>query len=130
MKLTHEQVEKLVNFWSEKIRSPVFNGLSNEERKDPQNDAYQMGEDLARSFVQFISDEQLEVFKKTLTNELQDLEQWQVALWVDYHPTELLVKVAEQSGIPLTNFPWKTHTSINVDGEIKVQCQGLKAFIL
>ena len=109
MKITDEQVEKAVNWWSKVINKPKFDGLSKSERRDPRNKDYQMAELLASALVEEINDEQIEIFKKELTEELKkdDYNPYH-GLHVDYHPDPALMDAAEKAGISTNNFPWKT----------------------
>jgi len=120
-KLTDEQIEKIVNWWAEKVRAPKFNGLTEQERKDPRNDAYQLSEMMASALVKPISGSQLNEFKKVLAEKIRDLDWYDINLAVDYDPTRILADAAEQAGIPKTNFPWKTTMFFDMNGKIKTR---------
>lgn len=120
--LTNEQIEKAVEWWANAILSPVFDGLSKEERQDPKNEGYQMAEMLATVAHKEPTSEQLETFKVALRNNLEDDEynqRW--GLHVDYGPCGELGNAAETAGIPIGSlFPWKTSMYFFEDGRVGV----------
>lgn len=120
-KLTEEQIEKAAEWWADRVCAPTFSGLSDEERKDPVNKAYQMAEVMTAMSVESITDDKRAGFIAALKEELRgsDYNSWQ-GLGVDYGPDRYLVKAAEKAGIPGGNFPWKTHMSFSEDGKVKV----------
>lgn len=118
-KLTEEQVEKAAEWWADRVCAPVFDGLSDEERKDSVNDTYQIVEFLASTFVESVDNDQRRRFVVALKEELQDPEYnpwW--GLGVDYHPDRYLASAAEKAGISDHNFPWKTHLGFTEDGKV------------
>ena len=118
-KLTDEQIEKAVEWWADQVCAPEFDGLSDGERRDPSNAAYQMAEIMASMSVKPIDKDQRQHFKDALAEGLQDPNfNPFCGLGVDYHPDRTLAAAAEKAGIPLTNFPWKTHMSFSEDGSV------------
>lgn len=118
--LTEEQIEKAAEWWADKVCKPVFSGLSEAERQDPVNNAYQMGEMMAASLVEDVDNDKRRAFIDALKEELSspDYNQWW-GLNVDYNPDRVLSRAAEKAGIPSGNFPWKTHMSFSEDGKVK-----------
>lgn len=120
-KLTDEQAEKAAQWWANRVCAPIFNGLSDEERKNPRNTAYQMAEVMATMAVEPVSDSKREKFIAALKTELQAEKYnpyW--GLSVDYGPCATLHHAAKKAGVPQTNFPWKTNMSFREDGTVAV----------
>lgn len=120
--LTQEQVEKAVNWWTDAIRQPKFDGLSEAERADPANDSYQMAEIMATMAVKPKTEQQFENFKKALRSELLSAEYSpHRGLHVDYDPCIELHNAAEKAGFGAgITFPWKTDMYFREDGTVKV----------
>ena len=121
-KLTDEQIEKAVTWWASVIVNPVFDGLSDEERRDPQNNSYQMAEMLATVSHKNPTSEQLEAFKSSLREQLKADEDSIRGLHVDYGPDHILHEATEAAGIEvgMSLFPWKTNMYFGDDGGVKV----------
>jgi len=120
-RLTDEQIEKAVNWWSEKIQAPSFSALSSAERQMENNRPVAMAEMQAQSLVKDISSKSIDRFKAVLKRNLNQ-SNGRVSLSVDYHPSKMLSESAKEAGIPLTNFPWKTSMQFHDDGSTTVRC--------
>ena len=121
-KLTDEQIEKATNWWADAMVNPRFDGLSNEERRDPQNDSYQLAEVMATVSHKNPTNEQLGVFKASLREQLKSDEYAIRGLHVDYGPDSMLCDAAKAAGIDITMslFPWKTNMYFRDDGSVTV----------
>ena len=64
--LTDEQINKATTWWANVITCPKFDGLSDEERKDPINNAYQFAEMMASTMIENVSVEQRDKFIEAL----------------------------------------------------------------
>lgn len=121
-KLTEEQIEKAAKWWADRICAPVFDGLSDAERKNPVNATYQFAEMFVSISVESVDNDRREQFMAAIKEELRDPEYnpwW--GLGVDYHPDRYLANAAVEAGISTHNFPWKTHMSFTEDGEVKAK---------
>ena len=94
--------------------------MSDAERLDPVNDAYQMAEKMAAMAVENVSDGKRQAFIDALKEELSnpDYNSWW-GLGVDCGPDRTLARAAEKAGIPSSNFPWKTRMNFSEDGKVK-----------
>lgn len=122
--LTEEQIEKAVDWWASAIEHPKFDGLSQEERRDPKNDSYQLGEMMATVASKTKTSEQIEKFKLALASLLSsDNFNPYHGLHVDYGPDMTLASAASAAGIDtsITSFPWKTNMWFNDEGNVDVR---------
>lgn len=121
-KLTDEQIEKAVDWWASAIVNPKFDGLSDEERADPQNDGYQLAEIMTAASHKNPTSEQLEAFKESLQEQLETLDEYAPrTLGVDYGPCLILHEAAKAAGIERNSlFPWKTNMWFYDDGRVGV----------
>jgi hypothetical protein len=119
--LTDEQIEKAVNWWAERIACPKFDGLSQEERKDPANRSYQMAEVMASMLVEPIDNSVSDKFKAELRKQLENDYNPYHGLHVDYGPDLILGNAAQAAGVSAHNFPWKTSMYFGEDGTVKVR---------
>ena len=121
-KLTDEQIEKAVDWWANAIVNPKFDGLSDEERADPQNDGYQLAEIMTAASHKNPTNEQLEAFKLSLQEQLETLDEYSPrTLGVDYGPCLILHEAAKAAGIErISLFPWKTNMWFYDDGRVGV----------
>jgi hypothetical protein len=109
MKLTTEQIEKAINWWADRVTTPTFDALSNDERKDHNNDGMIFAEILAYLLVKPIEKFAREKFIFALREELQKEDTRAIrGLFVDYGPDLILSEAAKSAGISENNFPWKT----------------------
>jgi hypothetical protein len=118
--LTEKQIEKAAKWWADQVCKPTFSGLSDEECKDPRNRAYQFAEVMASILTEPVDGDQRQQFIDALKEELRSPEYnpfW--GLDVDYHPCRTLANAAAKAGVPLTNFPWKTHMRFTEDGAVE-----------
>lgn len=121
-KLTEEQIDKAVNWWADRVCAPTFNGLSDQERRDPRNDAYKMGEILVTTLVEPVAEDQRARFISALKEELlSDKYDPYWGLHVDYGPDQTLYNAAVKAGIPENNFPWKTNMYFEENGIVKAR---------
>lgn len=121
--LTSGQVESAANWWADRVCAPVFDGLSDEERKDPSSKSYEHSEMLASLLVVDVKESTRDKFIDALKNILSDDDFGpRGGLHVDYHPDGNLAKAAKTAGIPGTNFPWKTNMWFTDDGRVKAGC--------
>lgn len=119
-KLTERQMDIAIEWWADRVCKPKFDGLTEQERQDPANDAYKFAEGLALLLVEPVTDEQRERFKNALREEMQSSEFLSnPVLRIDYHPNQVLAKAAEQAGISENNFPWKTWMHFWNDGAVE-----------
>lgn len=105
-----EQVIKTaVEWWAKKL----------EERAPHDNGDTSITSMFAMSFADMlmkpVTQEQIDIFKNTLTAKLTDQfdNPYSLFLSVDYHPCLELSEAAEAAGIPDANFPYKTHMHID-----------------
>jgi len=122
-KLTELQVTKATEWWADRICSPVFDGLSKEERRDPANEPYRLAEMLATMSIKPVGGNQREKFIAALREEIE-AESYNslFGLSVDYHPCRELAQAAKEAEIPRSNFPWKTYMHFDADGTVKAAC--------
>lgn len=117
--LTDEQINKAIEWWANRVCAPVFNGLTQQERQDPANASYQLAEAFATMLTKPVQNDQREEFIVALKNELSSPEynpHW--GLHVDYAPCRELADAATLSGVPSSNFPWKTDMYFKDDGGV------------
>lgn len=116
------QFEVAAQWWADRLRDCVHNGLSPDERRDPQNFGYQIAEMLMTVGRPTITLEQVEAFKTALIAGLRDAKYPPYSIGVDYHPDELLSRALITADIPVANgvLPIKSHMALNDDGAVKV----------
>ncbi len=104
--ITEEVARKAAEWWADRVCSPKFNGLSAEERASGDNRAYEMAEIMASMRVRPVTTYGRKAFIEILAQRI--LKDQPYGLWVDYHPDNILAEVGEMTGIPSSNWPWKT----------------------
>lgn len=120
-KLTKEQIDKAVNWWSNIIQNPKFD---NGDTSTAGATGFMLAT-LARDQCK-PTEAQINDFKKHLKNILENAEELPYrGLFCDYHPEAPLSEAAEKSGISEMNFPWKTRMWFR-DEKVIVSC-GYKA---
>lgn len=114
-----ETIEKAsqiaAQWWADVIRDPKFD---NGDRSPSSMTLFSM----AKACVQDLTEDQRKSFLSVLTFVVSEKLRMggPVSLDVDYQPTGLLSKVAEETEIPETNFPIKTRMEIE-DGFVSVK---------
>lgn len=116
MKLTDEQIEKMVNWWGDAISQPKF---------DNGDDSYVGG--MASVLANMLASnnvptaEQVTTFKDTLRKYLVEIDfMYDYTLRVDYNPCEVLAKAGDAADIADTRFPWKTTMRVDDKGKVSV----------
>ena len=117
--MTDEQIERVSevasNWWADVIQHPKFDGGSDSAEMVM---AQIMANNLTRPLAPIEVDLFKDVLKQLIKTGVEHMAH--VSINCDYAPCDILSYAAEQSGIPLQNFPWKTHMWIT-DGRISVQ---------
>lgn len=116
MKLTDQQVEALVNWWTDRLRAPKFDNGGT----DPANMMAQMLASMNAAHTR-PSDDGLEEFGSALRERLSgdDAPHY---LTVDYGPDSNLRAAASAGSIDASRFPWKTTAWVNENGSVKATC--------
>jgi hypothetical protein len=107
-------------WWAEQLGAPTFRASGQDD--SPQDRANM---DMAAMMAQLIvgpdglTQEQATKFVAVLSEKVEANlaahPEWGMYLDVDYGPCLVLADAAEAAGIPLSRFPWKTHTSASPD---------------
>jgi hypothetical protein len=108
--LTKESIEKAVDWWVDKLRSPVF------DNGDSSFTGF-MTRNMAQSAVvnKSLSKDQLDMFKNELMSLLSDYKYKHLALGCDYGPGRYLHEAGVKAGIPREFFSWKTCVVVNLE---------------
>lgn len=112
------QVTAAVNWWADKLKSCKQSGLSAEERRDPANSSYQFAEMLMTLNKPKVSDEQIEKFKTSLSEQIINLKPYCIS--VDYHPDAYLGTALDAAGISVEMGTLPIKTTMWLDDD-KVQ---------
>jgi len=117
-KLTEEQVEVAVNWWADRVCQPEFHTQTPGENVKSIAMAESMAYLLTKP-VNFDSKEKFidELRKRITSSEFNPFS----GLHVDYHPDRILSDAAIESGVELSNFPWKTGMYFGEDGSVKAK---------
>ena len=118
-KLTDEQIAIASEWWGDQVCSPAFKTLSAEERGRPDSEPAAMAEMLAATLVRPVDADQRQRFVDELSKILRNKRKFVRWLSVDYGPDMELSGAASASGVPSTNFPWKTNMCL-LDGKVTV----------
>ncbi len=125
-KRTYEQaVEITVNWWIEKSFKTPLN-QNNGDNSENGGIGFMLINLLSMNAQDRNTPEKIEKFKETLTKlllEAKNKGRYSNQLDVDYHPSELLSKACEQSGIDTGCLPIKTFTFINQENEVEGRYQ-------
>ena len=99
-------VKKAVDLWCEKLKKPTFdNGDKSENGAISQGLQHMLvAKELAKTNN---LEARIERFRKNLVNIIKDLKP-PIFLDVDYGPTSILSKAAEEASIPKSLFAWKS----------------------
>ena len=119
--MERETAEKAATWWAARVKRPQFSALSQGERRAGNDRAMEWAELMAHLLVEEVSDQQIQTFKQALAESLLPKTGW-FSIGVDYGPDEILSDAAQKAGISGHNFPWKTHMTIEADGEINAAC--------
>ena len=113
-KLTDEQIEKAVTFWSSVITDPKYDIGA----KAPQET---LAESLFSLGKKEVTPEEVVMFRTALRNKLRNLNGNAPDLHVDYHPTPMLREAAEEAGmhVGMSLFPPKTNMWFR-NGQVQV----------
>lgn len=113
-KYDEKLIDTAVNWWAEKVT-----GLHHHDNGDRSKQSA-LGMMMADILMKPVSEDQAEVFKRTLKNiiieEFDHCDHLRLLLFVelgcDYFPNELLRRAEEAAEIPVLNFPFKTWMKI------------------
>lgn len=114
MKPSIEACKKVAEFWTNKFMSPSFDNGDN----SPQSS---LASELAKLNLAMSTDVEVEKyikFESILIDLLQntDCDHRESSLYSDYHPSGLLLKAMNESGISKGRAPWKTGTQFDSSG--------------
>ena len=112
--LTDEQIEKAVNWWTERIKQPTFDaGADSPEMK--------LAETMAQMLTSTVAEGSIDKFKNALRSALKNKDYYPFqGIHTDYHPDPILFEAAKDAGISSNNFPWKTSMYFRDDGSVQV----------
>lgn len=115
-----KHIEIAVNWWADKLKGCKHSGLSEEERRDPANNSYQLAEMLMTLSKPKVTDEQINKFKESLTALLE--QNIPYAISVDYGPDTTLRTALDAAGIDAGMGTLPIKTVMWIDGEsVKVR---------
>lgn len=106
--------EKIANmaaeWWANKVCRPKFDNGDDSE-------VGFLGSLMAHSIVKPVTEEMRKDFvcllSKQISKKLNEKDYRYIQIGTDYHPDKILRESAENAGISLDNFPWKTHMFID-----------------
>ncbi len=107
------QIQKAVDWWVEVIRSPKHDNGDENLHGGFARAVVSLG-------VQKVTDEEIEIFRRELSNLLLIHEQAKWGLHVDYSPDIILAEALRRANISEFNVPWKTNMNFYPNGSVKV----------
>lgn len=118
-----EQIAAAAQWWADRLVSCKQSGLSEEERRDPGNRAYEFGELLMKLGKPTVIPEQIDLFRLALISNIERAHPYeQHCISVDYHPDRVLEDALMSAQIPVANaMPIKTTMWLRDDGTVAVR---------